>query len=419
LSYLEKENFYGNNSPHELIEQFGSPLYVYNEKVLRRQCREMKLLVKYSKYGVNYTPKANGNLALLQIIQSEGIDAEAMSPAEIHINLMAGFAKEQIFYISNNVSDEEMMFAIEKGVLISIDSLPQLERYGKLNAGGRVAVRINPGVGAGHHSKVVTGGDETKFGINLELIPNVKEILAKYNLTLVGLNHHIGSGFTDGTAYMAAAAAACEVALQFDELEFIDLGGGFYINYHKLDGGSRYDYTNIGVQIDELIEQFTQKYGREIVFKTELGRYIAAEAGVLLGQVHCVKYNGTNKFIGTDLGMNVLLRPTMYDSHHDIEVHKQFTDSKFKRSSDLKEATVVGNICESGDIIAEKRLLPDVQEGDVLAVLDAGAYGFSMCSNYNARLRPAEVLIRENGEAVLIRKRDSIDDLTRGFIPLT
>ena len=410
-------NFYDGNSPYELLEKFGSPLYVYNESILRQRCKEMMGLVKYPKYGVNYTPKANGNLALLQIIQSEGLDAEAMSPTEIHVDLMAGFTKEQIFYISNNVCEEEMRFAIEKGVLTSVDSLSQMDMYGRLNPGGRVAARINPGVGAGHHTKVITGGDETKFGINLQQLSEMKEILKKHSLTLVGLNHHIGSGFEDGAEYIAAAEVACETALQFDSLEFIDLGGGFYINYHKLDGGERYDFSAVGKQIDDLITRFTQKYGREIVFKTELGRYIVAEAGVLLGQVNTVKYNGANKFIGTDLGMNVLVRPVMYDSWHDIEVYRR--DGR-PRPSDLRmeKATIVGNICESGDIIAKGRMLPQVEEGDVLGVLDAGAYGFSMCSNYNARLRPAEVLIRENGEVMLIRKRDTVEDLIGNFVPL-
>jgi len=250
------------------------------------------------------------------------------------------------------------------------------------------------------------------------LIPKMKEILAKYDLTLVGLNHHIGSGFSDGAEYIAAAEVACETALQFDSLEFIDFGGGFYINYHKLDGGERYGFDTVGKQIDELIERFKQRYGREIIFKTELGRYIVAEAGVLLGHINTIKYNGEKKFIGTDLGMNVLVRPVMYDSWHDIEVYST-TPSVPKSGTATPPqrgiATVVGNICESGDIIAKDRTLPQVCEGDVIGVLDAGAYGYSMCSNYNARLRPAEVLIRENGEAVLIRRRDTIEDLVRGF----
>jgi len=420
MNYTDTISFYGNTTPHELLEKFGSPLYVYNESILRHQCREMQAMVTHPNYRVNYTPKANGNLALLQIIESEGIDSETMSPTELTISLRAGFPKNRIFYISNNVSNDEMLFAIEQNVLLSCDSLSQLERYGKLHRGGKVAIRINPGVGAGHHAKVVTGGEDTKFGINIEYIPQVKEILAKYNLTLVGINHHIGSGFTDCTDYIKAAEVTCGVALEFDALEFIDLGGGFYINYHKLSGSERYTYEETGKQLEQLINRFTQKYGREIVFKTEVGRYIVAECGVLLGSVNCVKYNGEKRFIGTDLGMNVLLRPTMYDSHHDIEIYSEspsFLDGDV-RNADVSPATIVGNICESGDIIAKDRPMPEINEGDVLGVLDAGAYGFSMCSNYNARLRPAEVLIRENGEAILIRKRDTTEDLTRNFIPL-
>jgi diaminopimelate decarboxylase len=392
---------------------------VYDEATLRERCREMKRLVKYADYNVNYTPKANGNLALLQIIRDEGLDAEAMSPGEIHINLAAGFKPEQILYIATCVSEEEMLFAMEKGICTSIDSLSQLKRYGRLSErtglGKQVAIRINPGVGAGHHQKVVTGGGDTKFGINLADLPMAKSIIKAHKLTLIGLNHHIGSGVTDGAVYLAAAETMLEQALQFKDLKFIDFGGGFYINYKKLSGGGRYDFTEVGERLDALIADFTQRYGKKIRFKTELGRYIVAEAGKLVGTVHAVKCNGEKKFIGTDIGMNVIMRPVIYNSHHDIEIQGKTGYPKRK----TEKMTVVGNICETGDILAKSRRMPkDTAEGDVIIVHDAGAYGYSMCSTYNARLRPAEVLIRESGEAVLIRRRDSVEDLTRGFITL-
>lgn len=407
-------NFFEGNDPYKLAEKFGTPLYVYNERILRQRCREMKNLVSYDNFSVNYSAKANSNLAFLEIVNEEGLNVDAMSPGEIFAELKAGFKPEQIFYISNNVSEEEMQFAIERNILMSVDSLDQLEQYGRINPGGKIAARFNGGIGAGHHEKVITAGKKTKFAINPEYITEFKDILKKYNLKLVGINQHIGSLFMDGGKYIEGVKAILNIAKQFEDLDFIDLGGGFGIPYEKQTGQPRLDIKELGVMLDEVFESFANEYGKRIAFKIEPGRYISAECGLVLGSVHAVKYNGENKFAGTDIGFNVLQRPIMYDSHHDIELYRK---SDFK--SDKQEPiTVVGNICESGDIIAKNRILPEVKTGDLIAVLDAGAYGHAMCSDYNNRLRPAEVFIRENGEAVLTRKRDSLEDLLSHYISI-
>ncbi len=403
-------NFFKGNKPQDLVAKFGSPLYVYNESILRERCRDIKKLVKYPKFKINYSAKANSNLAFLQIVQSEGLDVDAMSPGEIFVELKAGFKPEQIYYISNNVSKEEMQYAIDHNILCSVDSVSQLEQYGQINPGGKVAARFNGGIGAGHHEKVVTAGKKTKFAVNPEYIPQFKEVLKKYNLTLVGINQHIGSLFMDGKPYVEGVKAILNIAKQFDNLEFVDLGGGFGIPYEKLNNQPRLDMEDLGRQLDEVFNEFVAEYGKEITFKVEPGRYISAECSVLLGTVHAVKHNGQDKYIGTDIGFNVLQRPIMYDSHHDIEVYND--------SDNVEDVTVVGNICESGDIIAKHRMIPEAHVGDIIGVLDAGAYGHVMSSNYNNRLRPAEVLIRENGEAVLIRERDELEDLTKHMISL-
>ncbi|MGN1318023.1 MAG: diaminopimelate decarboxylase [Lachnospirales bacterium] len=401
-------NFFKGNKPSDLAKKFGTPLYVYNESILRERCRDIKGLVKYPHFKINYSAKANSNLAFLQIVRSEGLNVDAMSPGEIFVELKAGFKPEDIFYISNNVSKEEMQYAIDHNVLISVDSLSQLEQYGQINPGGKVAARFNGGIGAGHHEKVVTAGKKTKFAINPENIPEFKEILKKYDLTLVGINQHIGSLFMEGKPYVEGVKAILNIAKEFENLEFVDLGGGFGIPYEKLNDQPRLDMKSLGEQLDEVFNEFVKDYGKEITFKVEPGRYISAESSVLLGQVHAVKFNGQDKYIGTDIGFNVLQRPIMYDSHHDIEVYND--------SDKIEDVTVVGNICESGDIIAKHRMLPEANVGDIIGVLDAGAYGHVMSSNYNNRLRPAEVLIRENGEVVLIRERDELEDLTKHMI---
>jgi diaminopimelate decarboxylase len=404
-------DFYGGTNPVELIEEYGSPLYVYNERILRERCREMKNLIKYPNFTVQFSAKANSNLTLLKIIREEGLYVDAMSPGEIFVQMKAGFTPDQIFYISNNVSEEEMKFAIDNGVIVSVDSISQLEMFGRINRGGSVAVRFNPGVGAGHSDKVVTGGKKTKFGVDTVYIPEVKEILSKYDLKLVGINQHIGSLFMEGDAYLESVQSILSIAENFEDLEFIDMGGGFGIPYKKQENEGRLDISRLGEGLDKIITEWVKFYGKDVRFKIEPGRYIPAESAVLLGTVHAVKKNYDVKYIGTDIGFNVLARPVMYDSHHDVEIYRN--DNKV---SEIQEpVTIVGNICESGDIIATKRLLPEIFEKDIIGVLDAGAYGYVMSSNYNNRLRPAEVLIKEDGTVQLIRRRDTLEDLMRNF----
>jgi len=407
-----EKKFFGNTNPVELTEKYGTPLYVYNENILRSRCRDLKGLISYSNFTVNFSPKANGNLELLKIIRSEGLRVDAMSPGEIYVNLLAGYKPEEILFISNNVSEDEFRYAIDAGVKISVDSVSQMEMFGKINPGGKVAFRVNPGFGAGHHEKVTTAGQNTKFGIEMSLVPEVKKIIKRYNLKLIGINQHIGSLFMDGQAYLQSTGNILSIAKEFNDLEFIDLGGGFGIPYKKQSGQSRLDLKKLGDKLSELIKNFVAEYGRNIEFKIEPGRYIVAESSILLGKVHAVKTNYDIKYIGTDLGFNVLVRPVMYDSHHDIEIYRK------NDTPSMKEETVriVGNICETGDIIAKDRKLPEILENDIIGVLDSGAYGYSMSSNYNNRLRPAEVLIEADGNSRLIRRRDTLDDLVRNFI---
>ena len=424
-------NFYHGHNPHDLVREYGSPLYVYNEGIFRKNCRDFIGMCPYPNFVVNYSIKANSNLTLLSIAKEEGLRAEVASPGEIAALLSVGYDPADIFFITNNVSSEEMEYAIEKGILFSADSLSQLDRYGRVNPGGRVAARFNPGVGSGHHEKVVTGGDTTKFGINEEYIPQVKEILARHNLTLVGVNQHIGSYILDIDIFMESIERTFNIAKNFDTLEFIDLGGGFGIPYHKQEGERSLDLPALGAALAKYMDNFNEAYGRNLTFMVEPGRYIPAESGVLLGSVTAIKNNGPQKYIGTDLGFNVLLRPVLYDSYHEIEVyreactevngeayreaHSEVCGKGCSEGNEQETVHVVGNICESGDYIAKGRTLPVIQEGDVLGILDAGAYGFSMSSQYLYRLRPAEILIRENGEITIIRRRETYEDLFRNM----
>ena len=413
--YTQAEHFFGHNTPHRLAEEFGTPLYVYNEQILRQRCRELLNLSDHPGFGVNYSVKANANLTLLKIIKEEGLVVDAMSPGELYLDTLAGYTPDEILYISNNNTPDEMINALAQNLLVSVDSLDQLDLLGQLATGGRVMVRFNPGIGQGHSEKVITAGKKTKFGILPEDLPKVLDLVKKYDLTLAGVNQHIGSLFMEPTGYVSAAKVLLDLCATLPKnilanLTVIDFGGGFGIPYHKHDGEARLDMQALGHSLTELIKDWSAAYNYTGRFLVEPGRYVVAESSVLLGQVCATKFNGLTHFTGTDLGFNVLLRPVLYDSYHEIEVYP-----RVEPSGEPFPQTITGNICESGDILARDRLLPPLTRGDFVVVLDTGAYGFSMASTYNQRQRPAEVLINTDGQAKLIRRRESLTDLTACF----
>jgi diaminopimelate decarboxylase len=411
-SYINSSSFFKNNNPEELAEKYGTPLYVYNEEILRSRMRAVAGVITKYPYTANYSIKANTNIHILKLALEEGLNCDAMSVGEITMLLKSGFPKERIFFVPNNVSDEELSFAIEKEIMTSLDSLSQLERFGRLNPGGRCAVRINPGVGAGHSEKVVTGGKKTKFGIAEEDIDKIFGIAEEYSLKIAGINQHIGSLFMSPEPYLEAVKNILRIAERFEGLEFIDFGGGYGIPYHKLDDEAPYPIDEFREALEPILTDFVERYGYAPLFKSEPGRYCVAEGSVILGRVNAIKQNAGKKYAGCDIGMNVLVRPSMYGSWHDVEVIR---NGKVVSRDDLSEITVVGNICESGDILAKERMLPEIKEEDLVCILDTGAYGYSMCSTYNSRPRPAEVMVKKDGSVELIRRRETIEDLMTLF----
>ncbi|MCX5779498.1 MAG: diaminopimelate decarboxylase [Firmicutes bacterium] len=397
---------FGKANVHTLLKEYGSPLYVYDEEMLRKRCQEMRNLIKYPHFRVNYSAKANTNVELLKIICSEDLDVDGMSPGEMYLEKKAGFTPDRITFIGNNVSQQELQYAVSQGILVSVDSLSQLKLLGAVNRGGSVCLRINPGIGAGHHEKVITGGKKAKFGIAVEDLELAQKTAASYDMTITALNQHIGSLFLEPEAYLAAASFILDLAVQLPSVEMVDLGGGFGIPYqHGIE--SRLDLTALGARLDELVTGWSAAH-RPITIRTEPGRYVVAECGALLGTVTAVKENYNTFFVGTDLGFNTLVRPVMYDSYHELSV----VPAQERPYAEYdKPVYVVGQICESGDILAHDRILPVCQEGDAMIVHDAGAYGFTMASTYNSRPLPAEVLIQLDGGIRLIRKAQTIEDL--------
>lgn len=398
--------WWGGVSCEKLIERFGSPLFVYDEHIIRGQARKLKTAVTYPETRLLYSCKANTNLTVLRILRQEGLGIDAVSPGEIFLALHAGFKPAHILFTGNNVTDEELRFALSKRVGMNIDSLSQLERFGKLCPGGAISVRINPDVGEGHHDHVITGGPESKFGIWVDQVSEILRLARKHRLRIIGLHQHIGSGILEAEVFLDAMEVLLGVALSFKELEFLDFGGGLGVPYAP--GQAPLNVELLGRMLSQRFQSFCGKYGKPLTLILEPGRFFVAEAGVLLCRVNTVKATPEHFFVGTDSGFNHLIRHSLYGAHHEI-----LNASRVK--GPRKFVAVCGNVCESGDLFTHGREITKFQEGDIAAILNAGAYGFSMSMEYNSRPRPAEVLVKQ-GKARLIRKREPLDDLLRNQV---
>lgn len=394
-----------------LVREFGSPLYVYEEQVLRRRVRELREAITYPNREIKYACKANTNVELMRIMRDEGLGIDAVSPGEIHAALAAGFDPERILLTVNNATPADLAYAVERGVTVNIDSLSQLELYGRSCPGSGVCVRINPNVGGGHHNHVITGGPESKFGISCREVGGIRDAARKHDLRIAGVHQHVGSGILDIDTFIQAMDVLLETAREFPGLEFIDFGGGIGVPYR--DEERRIDVRALGRRVSDEFQGFVRSYapggedGLKLVI--EPGRYLVAECGWLLATVTSVKQGERHLFVGTDTGFNHLVRPAMYGSYHPI-VNATSPDRE------IVPQVLAGNLCESGDTFTRDeegivdRALPRFAVGDVAGIGCAGAYGYSMASRYCSRPRPAEVLV-SGGRARLIRRRESIEEL--------
>lgn len=418
-AYTKGKNFFQGHNPHTLLKEYGSPLYVYSEEILRAACRDMKNLLPLPGVKVCYSAKANTNPHLLRIVRAEGLFVDAMSPGELALNKAAGFTKDEINYVCNNVSGEELALAAREAHLVSVDSLSQLDEFGRRVPGGGVMMRVNPERGGGHHQKVVTAGKNTKFGVNPEYFGEAREICARHGLKIVGLNQHLGSLIMEPDLYLSAMEWLLSVSEELEDVRHIDFGGGFGIPYRKYAGEARLDLAAFRTRAVKLLKDWTAQTGYAGTFGIEPGRYVAAECGLCLGTVTATKNNGDTRYACTDIGFNILPRPMLYDAFHDVEIYGP-SDAAGENGGPRKEMpqTIVGNICESGDILQKGYVLPEIKKGDALGFLDAGAYCYAMASSYNQRVRPAEVLIRADGSLKLIRRRETVEDLMALLPPL-
>lgn len=386
--------FIGGMSTQDVVKRYGSPLYVYDAEIIKRQFASLRDTIAYPHLSIHYACKANSNLEILKLLRAEGAQIETVSHGEVELALAAGFTPSEIIYSCGNISFEEQQALMNYHIMMNLDSLTQVRRFGEINPGGKISFRINQGIGAGFHKHTITGGPESKFGIDITQLPELRKLAKQYHLTIAGLHQHIGSNILDEDIFMQAIEKLLETAKDFPDLESLDFGGGFGVPYQP--GEKALDMVSLGKRITTALTKFMKAYGRELHVRFEPGRYLVAESGVFLATVTEIKHTPYKTFVGVNAGFNQLIRPAMYGAYQEIvnATNVRATESV---------VSVVGNICESSDFFAKDRLLADCVEGDSIAILDSGAYGYAMSSTFNARTQPSEVLI-ENGKPRVIRQ---------------
>jgi diaminopimelate decarboxylase len=388
---------------HSLTKEFGTPLYVYDAEKIVHQLRTLKTAFSGADVKIKYAAKALTNLSILKLLRIYGSDVDVVSIQEAHLALRAGFKPSQIMFTPSGVDFSEIVEGVKLHLTINLDNLSQLEKFGQKYQGTYpCSIRLNPHIMAGGNYKISTGHSNSKFGISVFQLPDIHEIVKKHSLRVNGLHIHTGSDITESEVFLKMADILFGVARDFPHLRFIDFGSGFKVAYKDDDIVT--NVYDLGLKLTKSFNEFCQSYGRKLELHFEPGKFIVSEAGILLVKVTVVKSTPSLTFVGVDSGLNHLIRPMMYDAYHDI-----VNISNPKGAQKLY--TIVGYICET-DTFGSDRKLNEVREGDILAIRNAGAYGYSMASNYNSRLRPAEVLLL-NGKAKLIREREKLEDLWR------
>ncbi|MFP3952051.1 MAG: diaminopimelate decarboxylase [Candidatus Bathyarchaeia archaeon] len=394
----------------DLADEFDTPLYVMSESRVKENYRRLRSAFHGydSGFHIFYSAKANTNLELLKVLEGASAHVDVVSPGEVYIAKMAGFSSDRILFTGTSVQDDELDYLIKEDVLINIDSLSQLGRLLERRVPEVISFRVNPIHGAGHHEYVVTAGKTPKFGLWIDDVIEGYRRAADAGVSRFGIQMHIGSGILEPEPHLRATETLLKIAGKVTSklglsFEFIDLGGGFGVPYRPED--EPLDVEALANGLIDLIEDGSERFslGNPEIW-IEPGRYLVADAGLLLTKINTLKETPHKKFAGVDAGFNTLLRPTLYNSYHHILLANRTNKTPSERYD------VVGPICETGDVLAENRSLPKLSEGDLLAILTTGAYGYSMSSQYNSRPRPAEVLVNKNSYRQ-IRARETFRDL--------
>ena len=389
-----------------IAQKVGTPTYVYDASKIEAQFQRLqKAFQGVERLRVNYACKALSNLSILRLMKKMGAGLDTVSIQEVQLGIKAGFEPSDIIFTPNGVSLEEIEETAKLGVQINIDNLSILEQFGTKHPHTPVCIRINPHVMAGGNSNISVGHIDSKFGISIHQMPHVLRIVENTNMRINGVHMHTGSDILDIEVFLYAAEILFDTALQFKDLEFLDFGSGFKVPYRP--GDIETNIEELGEKLSERFHRFCKTYGRDLELAFEPGKFLVSEAGYFLAKVNAVKQTTSTVFAQIDSGFNHLIRPMLYGSHHEI---KNISNPKGKE----RFYTVVGYICET-DTFGSNRKIAEIVEGDVLVFHNAGAYCFTMASNYNSRFRPAEVLWYNN-EAHIIRKRETFEDLVHNKV---
>ncbi len=391
----------------ELVEQYKAPLYIYDSEGIKDNYERFVNAFDVPNIKVNYACKALSNISILKLFNKWGSGLDCVSIQEIKLGLKAGFAPEDILFTPNNISEEEYDDAVALGVGINVDNLEMLEYFGATYPDVPVCVRINPHMMAGGNRKISVGHIGSKFGISIHQVPLLQRIVSSFNMNINGIHVHTGSDILDSEIFIKAASLILEVVDKFNTVKFVDFGSGFKVAYKA--GGLSTNIEEFGEEFSTNFNKFCKDTNRDLMLKFEPGKYMVSNAGYFLVKTNVVKQTPATTFVGVDSGLNHLIRPMFYDAYHEI-VNLSNPDGKKKIYS------VVGYICET-DTFGADRQLSQVRKDDILMFKNAGAYCFSMASNYNSRYRPAEVLIY-GGKAQLIRSRETQEDITKNQIEI-
>jgi diaminopimelate decarboxylase len=397
--------------PKELLalaEEFGNPLYVYDAAKIEQQYNRLtSAFSKVEKLRINYAMKALSNVTILKLLKNMGSGVDTVSYQEVQLAIHAGFTPDKIIFTPNGVSFEEIEAVAQLGVQINIDNLSVLEHFGTKHPKVPVCIRINPHVMAGGNENISVGHIDSKFGISIYQIPHILRIVENTKMHINGIHMHTGSDILDIEVFLYAAEILFDAAKQFNNLDFLDFGSGFKVPYKK--GDIETNIEELGKKLTKRFLAFEKEYGRELTLAFEPGKFLVSEAGYFLAKVNVVKQTTSTVFAGIDSGFNHLIRPMFYGAQHNIE---NISNPKGKE----RFYTVVGYICET-DTFANNRRIAEINEGDTLCFKNAGAYCFSMSSNYNSRLKPAEVLFKD-GKGHLIRARETFEDILKNQVLL-
>ena len=391
-----------------VVHTYGSPVYVYDANKISAQYERLtKAFAAVPSLRINYAMKALSNVSILKLMRKLGAGLDTVSIQEVKLGLHAGFAPEQIIFTPNGVSMEEIEEAASLGVQLNIDNLSILEQFGSKHPQIPVCIRINPHVMAGGNSKISVGHIDSKFGISIHQIPHILRIVENTKMHINGIHMHTGSDILDIDVFLYAAEILFDTAKHFRELKFIDFGSGFKVPYKE--GDIQTDIEELGEKLSQRFLEFCKLYGRDLTLAFEPGKFLVSEAGFFLVKVNVVKQTTSTVFAEIDSGFNHLIRPMFYGATHFIE---NISNPEGKK----RFYSVVGYICET-DTFASNRQIAEISEGDILCFRNAGAYCYTMASNYNSRPRPAEVLWID-GQAKLIRKAETLEDLLRNQVEI-